>query len=309
MPRTPLLALLLFAGAALAQSAPEGPENPETPAPAAPGHAAALRAVAAQQAQPARATWLGVRVAPLDAESRAHFEIPADVAKGVVIAEVIDESPAARAGLRAGDVITSFADEPVTEAGALVTAVRARQPGQMVSYVVRRGDGTIAGTLTLGAWTPEAEEEEGEAEEPEEVEETEEHAGWHEVPSPEHAQGELEERATELRHQIEILQRRTSELRGGGHAAPAGWDAWIDREERALEAARKREDHAGVMVHQVRLDMLRELRDAGTAAPPAPQEAGLRRIERKLDSILELLRERRRPVQLRVEDAGGASGR
>lgn len=57
---------------------------------------------------------------------------------GVEIAEVTPGSPAARAGLRPGDVIVSFDGERVDEPSDLSRAVSARSPGDRVDAVIRR---------------------------------------------------------------------------------------------------------------------------------------------------------------------------
>ncbi|MBF2760937.1 MAG: RIP metalloprotease RseP [Ectothiorhodospiraceae bacterium AqS1] len=74
-----------------------------------------------------------------------------------VIAEVVAPSPAARAGLQAGDRVIEAAGEEIENWGELVRAIRAR-PDREVLLLVRRGQGESI-PLTV---TPEAIEEAGE---------------------------------------------------------------------------------------------------------------------------------------------------
>ncbi len=57
--------------------------------------------------------------------------------------------PAAKAGLRPGDVIVGFEGKPVTDADALVVAIRAREVGDTVRLTVRRGGKDVEVTMTL----------------------------------------------------------------------------------------------------------------------------------------------------------------
>ncbi len=51
---------------------------------------------------------------------------------------VTPDGPAERAGVEAGDVITTFEGRPVTDPDELIVAIRARAPGDTVSLTVRR---------------------------------------------------------------------------------------------------------------------------------------------------------------------------
>jgi S1-C subfamily serine protease len=66
---------------------------------------------------------------------------------------VTPAGPAARAGLRPGDVVIRFAGQPIGSAAALIEAIRLRQPGARVAVTYRRGDAVHTTTLTLGAAT------------------------------------------------------------------------------------------------------------------------------------------------------------
>ena len=59
--------------------------------------------------------------------------------------------PAARAGLRPGDVIIRFDGQQITSATALLDAVRSREPGARVTVAFRRNGATRTVTLTLGS--------------------------------------------------------------------------------------------------------------------------------------------------------------
>jgi membrane-associated protease RseP (regulator of RpoE activity) len=57
--------------------------------------------------------------------------------KGVLVTSVADDSPAARAGLKAGDVITSIDGEKVEEAGDLARGINKKKEGDVTLTVIR----------------------------------------------------------------------------------------------------------------------------------------------------------------------------
>jgi putative serine protease PepD len=69
---------------------------------------------------------------------------------GAVIRSVTSGSPADKAGLRVGDVVTALAGQRIDEADALVAAVRSHAPGQQVKLTYSRGGNSTTVTLTLG---------------------------------------------------------------------------------------------------------------------------------------------------------------
>ncbi|HEU4331322.1 MAG TPA: trypsin-like peptidase domain-containing protein [Lapillicoccus sp.] len=82
---------------------------------------------------------LGVRV------DRSYTGDGAKLASGGVQAG----SAAAQAGLQDGDVITEFEGKKVTDADALIVAIRARSVGDTVSMKVQRGNQTVDVRMTL----------------------------------------------------------------------------------------------------------------------------------------------------------------
>jgi membrane-associated protease RseP (regulator of RpoE activity) len=64
---------------------------------------------------------LGVEVLPMTPALRAHFDV--DPETGVLVSQVAPESPAAQAGIEAGDVSLSADDKPITSPGELIRVV------------------------------------------------------------------------------------------------------------------------------------------------------------------------------------------
>jgi hypothetical protein len=80
--------------------------------------------------------FLGVELLPLTPELRAHFGVPGD--RGVMVARVLEDSPAARAGLQVGDVVTAIEGAAVDGPWDLSFQVRGKEAGDQVSLEVWR---------------------------------------------------------------------------------------------------------------------------------------------------------------------------
>ena len=75
-----------------------------------------------------------------------------DGSPGALVAGVVDGSPAARAGLKAGDLITSFDGRSVSDPGALTTMVTSHRPGDRVTVQwTDESGGTHSKTVALAA--------------------------------------------------------------------------------------------------------------------------------------------------------------
>ena len=77
-----------------------------------------------------RWAWLGVRIRDLSEQEMEEISQRYGLREGfgVVIVEVIKETPAAAAGLRTGDLVVAFSDRPVADTRSLQRADR-RRPG------------------------------------------------------------------------------------------------------------------------------------------------------------------------------------
>jgi len=69
---------------------------------------------------------------------------------GALVADVASGSPAADAGLRAGDVVTAIDSKPVRDSDDLVAATAAHEPGDEVTVTIRRGSDSHELSVTLG---------------------------------------------------------------------------------------------------------------------------------------------------------------
>lgn len=69
---------------------------------------------------------------------------------GALVGSVSAGSPAARAGLRSGDVVTEIDGRAIAGRGDLVAAISEHEPGEKIELSVRRGSSTETVTATLG---------------------------------------------------------------------------------------------------------------------------------------------------------------
>lgn len=93
---------------------------------------------------------LGVAIQSLTPELANAFDLP-ESTEGVVVAKVEEESPAATAGLKRGDVITHFKGKKVDGASQLRNRVARQSPGDEVNLTIRRNGEQQTMTVTLGA--------------------------------------------------------------------------------------------------------------------------------------------------------------
>ncbi len=92
--------------------------------------------------------WLGVQIKPLSEEAANILGL--EVGQGVMIESVVADSPAAAAGLKAGDVVLSFADTEVDELRDLTRAVALNDPKAETQMTVLRRGQTLEIGVTLG---------------------------------------------------------------------------------------------------------------------------------------------------------------
>ncbi len=92
--------------------------------------------------------WIGVEPNDLSAELAETFEVKTK--SGVIITGVLQNGPAAKAGIRPGDVIVTIAGKPVANVTQLLAAVSALEPGTAASFAIERKNKAVSVDVTPG---------------------------------------------------------------------------------------------------------------------------------------------------------------
>ena len=92
--------------------------------------------------------WIGVEPNDLSAELAQTFEVKAN--SGVIITGVLQNGPAALAGIRPGDVIARIGDTAITDVTQLLSVVASLKPGAPAPFTVERKDQTLQLNVTPG---------------------------------------------------------------------------------------------------------------------------------------------------------------
>ncbi len=80
----------------------------------------------------------GLTVAPIDDQARQKYELPPQIGQGVVVTDVADQTPAARAGLQPGDVVLEVNRHPVQSVAEFQKAMTTVK-GRILLLVYRDG--------------------------------------------------------------------------------------------------------------------------------------------------------------------------
>ncbi len=98
--------------------------------------------------------WIGVEPQELSAELAENFKLPQTgpqaLKSGVVISGVLQNGPAAKAGIRPGDVIMRVSDQPVGSVADLLNQVASLKPGVPAEVVIWRQQAQLSLRLTPG---------------------------------------------------------------------------------------------------------------------------------------------------------------
>jgi serine protease Do len=92
--------------------------------------------------------FLGVIIQQLTTELAESFDVQAG--KGILVAQVNEDSPAQKAGLQQGDIIVKIGDEPVSEVGGFRNRVAMTPPGSTIELTVLRSGKEKTLKVTIG---------------------------------------------------------------------------------------------------------------------------------------------------------------
>jgi serine protease Do len=100
--------------------------------------------------------WLGVRIRDLSEQEVEEISARHGIREGfgVVIVEVIADTPAARAGIKSGDIVVAFGERPVVETRLLQRLIAAAPVDREASLTVLRAEGRRALKVQLTSMPP-----------------------------------------------------------------------------------------------------------------------------------------------------------
>ena len=92
--------------------------------------------------------WIGVEPNDLSPELAATFNV--DAKAGVIITGVLHNGPAAKAGVKPGDVIEAVGDRKIADVTQLLSAVASLKPGVAVPFTIQRKSQELVLNVTPG---------------------------------------------------------------------------------------------------------------------------------------------------------------
>jgi 2-alkenal reductase len=96
--------------------------------------------------------YMGISFQPINPDIANRYDLPAQW--GVYVTRVAENSPASRAGLQEGDIITKVGSVALDETHSYVNTLFEFQPGDQVMLDVVRGGETTQLNVTLGEAQP-----------------------------------------------------------------------------------------------------------------------------------------------------------
>jgi len=93
--------------------------------------------------------YLGVQIQNLSPQLRKYFKVKGDL--GVLVSEVLDDSPAEKAGILAGDIITKVEKKDVSSSRDLTAAIRKQKPESKIQLTLIRNGREKSLKATLAA--------------------------------------------------------------------------------------------------------------------------------------------------------------
>jgi len=92
--------------------------------------------------------WLGVSVTTVTPTIQQYYNL--SVSSGALITSITSDSPADKAGLKPGDVITKMDDQDIATSDDLVSAIGSHQVGEQVQVTYYRGGAENVAIVVLG---------------------------------------------------------------------------------------------------------------------------------------------------------------
>jgi serine protease Do len=101
--------------------------------------------------------WLGVSIQQITPELAKQFNLKDEI--GALVGDVVENSPAEKAGLKRGDVITEYDGKKIEEPYILRNMIANTLPGEVHQVKLMRDNKTLAVQVTIGELPVDAQEE------------------------------------------------------------------------------------------------------------------------------------------------------
>jgi serine protease DegQ len=92
--------------------------------------------------------WIGVAVQELTPELAESFKLGS--LQGVLISEVVRGSPADKAGIKAGDILTAVDSKPLTDSSVMLETISSMAPGKVAVLKLLRSQREVVVQLKVG---------------------------------------------------------------------------------------------------------------------------------------------------------------
>ena len=93
--------------------------------------------------------YIGLLMQTINSQNAHHYKLP--VSAGAYVVDTMPDGPAARAGIKKGDIITSVDGHEINSADDMTLAVRSHEVGQTIKVGVQRGKDKMEFDVTLAS--------------------------------------------------------------------------------------------------------------------------------------------------------------
>jgi serine protease DegQ len=92
--------------------------------------------------------WIGIEAQDITPELAESFKL--QVAEGALIAGVLQNSPAEKAGLRAGDILLTIDNKPIADTSNMLNLIAALTPNQKATFKIARAEQRLSVVVLIG---------------------------------------------------------------------------------------------------------------------------------------------------------------
>jgi hypothetical protein len=139
--------LLALAASTLSAQQPDAPPPPDAPKPPPPHEARSASRENRGEPEQKSVAYMGVLTREVPVEIRSQFGLPEGF--GLMVDEVMPDSPAKAAGVKTHDILVKFADQQLVNMEQLMTLVRSKKKGEVVPFTVITGGKETQISVTL----------------------------------------------------------------------------------------------------------------------------------------------------------------